>query len=262
MPRVVITSRCHWWSTGRWNTHSGQSETQDIDLGIFWLYKEHRQTQEKRPGESGFLFSFRYFCLLPCQQYLGERIFRLSRKWGSNFLLWNISVAILGKEGIAGEQVQPSLLILRSAFLAVKAKFELTKYVLGEWCPVQVPLHFHLKAKRRLSSRKWHVLKDLSTYQSKIKDPSSSTISGAQSSGRECVWPLAGAFTETLLKEGNMRLYTQLTNLDPKRHHCLQTLDSRLKGLLVWSWRAVQTQKPKVCFQLITFKKKKKEGIM
>lgn len=125
----------------------------------------HKHTGKKTRSFGIFLFII--FYLLPCQQYLGERIFRLSRKWSSNLLLWNISVAILGKKGIAGEQVQPPLLILSFGFLAVKAKLSLRECVLGERRPVQVPLHFHLNAKRSLSSRKWHVLKDLSAYSAK-----------------------------------------------------------------------------------------------
>lgn len=209
----------------------------------------HRHTGKETWSFGIFLFFF-YFYLLSCQQGTGERIFRLSRKWGCNFLLWNISVAVLGKEGIAGEQVQPSLFILHSALLAVKAKFTLLMCVLGEWCPMQVPPLFHLNAKRSSSSRKWHVLIDLPSQSLKQKIPAAAQ---SQSSGWECVWPLAEAFTETLLKQGRVRLYPQLTNLHPKRHHCLQTLDSRLKGLLFGSWRAVQAQKPKVCFHLLTY---------
>lgn len=242
--QVVFTSRCHRWSTGRWDTHPKH------DLVVFWLYKEHTQTHRQRDLELRDFSFFFYFYLFSCQQGTGERIFRLSRKWGCNFLLWNISVAVLGKEGIAGEQVQPSLFILHSALLAVKAKFTLLICVLGEWCPMQVPPLFHLNAKRSSSSRKWHVLIDLPSQSLKQKIPAAAQ---SQSSGWECVWPLAEAFTEALLKQGRVRLYPQLTNLHPKRHHCLQTLDSRLKGLLFGSWRAVQAQKPKVCFHLLTY---------
>lgn len=228
-----------------------------------WWSSDCTKSTRKHTGKKTWSFRvflfFLLFLFIALPAILGRENFQTLWETSSNFLLWNISVAILGKEGIAGEHVQPSLLILRSAFLAVGAKFTLRKCVLGERFPVQVPLYFHLNAKTSLSSRKWHVLKDLSTWQSKIKDPSYRTTSGTQSSERDCVRPLAEAFTEALLKQGKMRLYPQLTNLDSKRHHCFQTLDSRLKGLLFWTWRAVQNQKPKVCFHLITSLKKKKK---
>lgn len=57
MPRVTFTSRCHWWSTGRGDTHPGLSQTWPEDLVIFWLHKEHTQThRQKHPELRDFPF--------------------------------------------------------------------------------------------------------------------------------------------------------------------------------------------------------------
>lgn len=90
----------------------------------------HTNTQGKTPGALGFLFLLVLFIALPA--ILGREFSACPENEAAISSSETFFVAILGKKVIAGEQVQLSLLSLRSAFLAVKAKFTLSKCVLGE----------------------------------------------------------------------------------------------------------------------------------
>lgn len=83
MPREPFTSRCHWWSTGRWDTHPSLSKTRAVDLVIFSLFKEHTQLHWEKDLDL-WDFCFCCFYLLPCQQYLGES-FQTVRKMRQQF---------------------------------------------------------------------------------------------------------------------------------------------------------------------------------
>lgn len=158
MPRVEFTSRCQWWSTGRGDAHPGLSQTRAEDLVIFWLHKEHTQTHRQKDLELQE-FSFHHFLSIALPEILGREGFQTVQAAvsSSETLLW----LFWGRKGLQESRFS---LHFCSAFLAVKAKLTLRECVLGERRTVQVPLHFYLIAKRSLSSRKWHVLKDLSTY--------------------------------------------------------------------------------------------------
>lgn len=120
----------------------------------------HTNTQAKRPEAPRIFFSsFFIYCLV---RNIWEREFsdcpeNEAAVSSSETFLW----LFWGRKGLQESRFS---LHFCSAFLAVKAKLTLRERVMCEQCPVQIPLHFHLIAKRSLSSRKWHVLKDLSTY--------------------------------------------------------------------------------------------------
>lgn len=86
MPRVVLASRCHWWSTGLWDRHSRLSRRRAVDLltnkmanYLLIIQGTNANAQPKRPWASGFFF-LNYFYLLLCQQYFapGREYFQTS----------------------------------------------------------------------------------------------------------------------------------------------------------------------------------------